>query len=488
MGDDEKINIGRNAENLQHNPDMASKTKAERAASLFPRLRGPVDEAGNPSASGGSQAAGAEKGKELPTGDDLVKKYGESSGDPAHTTFVLKDGRGVANTGADHDTMLGGRATDKNPPREKFVADGNIRVRPRTGAGREVSLSIPESGINTKQLTYLQKMASQLKSGAVLLEVGKPGGEYRILSHGEATPEALEKSLKELAPIHEMPSQATAHNVNGGSTFHPTKGDLNGTKHFAVGGEPEFKNPDLKMVTDGKELTPAQIDEFSKRAAVKAALEKHKDASVGTWYDKDTGKTTTELVKTPTNKAEAIKMGTKNGEKAIYDLANGKEIKTGGTGEAKEWAPPKDLEKGIPHDEPVHTEIPLDKISVSKQALDAALDNAASGRGTKTKGPVSVFYNTDNGQFLIEDGMHRIAEAHSKGKTSIPATLWSGYSDTIANVRPEDRAELGTAKAKEALPKLAEEHGTSFDPNRFHTTTTDVMEQPGKKKSPLKKM
>jgi hypothetical protein len=337
MGDDEKINIGRNAENLQHNPDMASKTKAERAASLFPRLRGPVDEAGNPSASGGSQAAGAEKGKELPTGDDLVKKYGESSGDPAHTTFVLKDGRGVANTGADHDTMLGGRATDKNPPREKFVADGNIRVRPRTGAGREVSLSIPESGINTKQLAYLQKMAPQLKSGAVLLEVGKPGGEYRILSHGEATPEALEKSLKELAPIHEMPSQATAHNVNGGSTFHPTKGDLNGTKHFAVGGEPEFKNPDLKMVTDGKELTPAQIDEFSKRAAVKAALEKHKDASVGTWYDKDTGKTTTELVKTPTNKAEAIKMGTKNGEKAIYDLANGKEIKTGGTGEAPDF-------------------------------------------------------------------------------------------------------------------------------------------------------
>jgi len=134
-----------------------------------------------------------------------------------------------------------------------------------------------------------------------------------------------------------MPSQATAHNVNGGSTFHPTKGDLNGTKHFAVGGEPEFKNPDLKMITDGKELTQAQIDEFSKRAAVKAALEKHKDASVGTWYDKDTGKTTTELVKTPTNKAEAIKMGTKNGEKAIYDLANGKEIKTGGTGEAPDF-------------------------------------------------------------------------------------------------------------------------------------------------------
>jgi hypothetical protein len=43
MGDDEKINIGRNAEKLEHNADMANKTKAERAASLFPRLRGAPD-------------------------------------------------------------------------------------------------------------------------------------------------------------------------------------------------------------------------------------------------------------------------------------------------------------------------------------------------------------------------------------------------------------------------------------------------------------
>jgi hypothetical protein len=56
MGDDEKINIGRNAEQLEHNAAMANKTKAERAASLFPRLRGPVDEYGNAAVSGGSSA------------------------------------------------------------------------------------------------------------------------------------------------------------------------------------------------------------------------------------------------------------------------------------------------------------------------------------------------------------------------------------------------------------------------------------------------
>jgi hypothetical protein len=77
------------------------------------------------------------------------------------------------------------------------------------GAGREVSLSIPESGINTKQLAYIEKMAPQLRSGAVLIEVGKPGGEYRILSQGEASTENLGKTLRELAPVEgESPKES----------------------------------------------------------------------------------------------------------------------------------------------------------------------------------------------------------------------------------------------------------------------------------------
>ena len=65
MSDDEKTNIGRNAERLNtegtfQNKDMTGKSKAERAESLFPRLRGPVDEAGNPKVSGGSQGADVE--------------------------------------------------------------------------------------------------------------------------------------------------------------------------------------------------------------------------------------------------------------------------------------------------------------------------------------------------------------------------------------------------------------------------------------------
>jgi hypothetical protein len=149
-----------------------------------------------PSVSGGAPE------KKLPTGDQLIKKYGESSGDPKDLTFILKDGRGVKNTGNIHDEMLGGKATDKNPPRERFVAEGNIRVRPHQGAGgREVTFSIPESGVSSDQLKYIQKMSSQLRSGAMLLEVGKPGGSYKTIPYGEATPEAIEKAVRDLGPV-----------------------------------------------------------------------------------------------------------------------------------------------------------------------------------------------------------------------------------------------------------------------------------------------
>jgi len=130
--------------------------------------------------------------------------------------------------------------------------------------------------------------------------------------------------------------QIAAHNENGGSTFHPTKGNLNGTDHFSVGGDPSFRKPELTMITDGKNLTAAQLDEYKSRPAVKEALAKDKDASVGSWHDADTGKTVTELVKTPTDREAAIKMGKDNNQKAIYDLKTGTEIPTGGTGETVE--------------------------------------------------------------------------------------------------------------------------------------------------------
>ena len=59
IGEDEKINLGRAAEAADKEPgfanrDQSAKGRADRAAKLFPRLRGPVDEYGNPKVSGGA--------------------------------------------------------------------------------------------------------------------------------------------------------------------------------------------------------------------------------------------------------------------------------------------------------------------------------------------------------------------------------------------------------------------------------------------------
>jgi predicted GNAT family acetyltransferase len=146
--------------------------------------------------------SGGAPGKALPTGDELIKKYGESDGDPAHTAFILKDGRGVAQTGTIHDEMLGGKATDENPRREQFVDLGHIRMRSYGAYGdRQFNISIPESGITPVQLKELKRMAPQMGTGRVYIEIGKPGGKSVNLDYGKANAESIESALRELAPV-----------------------------------------------------------------------------------------------------------------------------------------------------------------------------------------------------------------------------------------------------------------------------------------------
>lgn len=136
----------------------------------------------------------------------------------------------------------------------------------------------------------------------------------------------LKEQAAKPAAAPDLSTQAGQHNANGGSTFHPEQGDLKGKPYFAVGGEPEFRSPELKMTVDGSELTHEQLKEFAERPEVKVALAKHPDASIGTWHDQGEDQSVVELVKTPTDREAAIKMGTDNGEKAIYDLKGGEEI------------------------------------------------------------------------------------------------------------------------------------------------------------------
>ena len=142
-------------------------------------------------------------------------------------------------------------------------------------------------------------------------------------------------------------------------------------------------------------------------------------------------------------------IGELNSPKA--QLARGGMFHPGPEEAKEEWKPPAELEKGIAKDEAVKTEIPLNKISVSEKAYNGTLSDNARGRGPKTKGPVSIVYNPDNGQFLVEDGMHRIVDAHQKGQATIPAKIWSGYSD-VANVPKSERMDLSAEKEQEVKP------------------------------------
>lgn len=172
-------------------------------------------------------------------------------------------------------------------------------------------------------------------------EGSKADTEYMSQAKANKPEATLSEQLQEAqrlkdaakAPVSDVRIQVGIHNTNGGSTFSPKNGNLKGKPYFAVGGEPEFRNPDLKMKVKGGELTDEQLKKFSERPEVKEALAKHADASIGSWHDQAEDNTVVELVKTPTNRDEAIKMGTANGEKAIYDLKEGKEIPIGGTGE-----------------------------------------------------------------------------------------------------------------------------------------------------------
>ena len=472
--------------------------------------------------------------KALPSGDDLIKKYGESSGDPANTVFILKDGRGVRNTGSDHDVMLGGRATDTNPPREKFIADGNIRIRPRMGAGREVSLSIPESGINTKQLAYIEKMAPQLRSGAVLIEVGKPGGEYRILSQGEATPEALGKVLNELAPMKNAkgsPIDEYGNPTVSGGSDKPTTGRVNKFGEVVPDTKAEANAKAMRFVVKAPEGFRAigdnanhqgtastfsyenRIGDFESRAEAKAAAEKYasdpnnfhgqakKPAKEEGSYETKEGPTKTQNAP-PENFTHELKASATENLKGIVDRGTIIVTPEGNVHSYDTYEPSSENYTHSSLFNQILSDHEDPELSKYQTEDEDASEYDPTGDYTKflDAGGIRAF-TTGSEEAGIE--MHagapagtiakalRTAEALGRPETTLEITdpqqkfktvfSKTGTYDQLKNavhgwaddngmeVYPGEKENptvsggspaAGTAKAKEALPKLAEEHGT----------------------------
>jgi hypothetical protein len=111
---------------------------------------------------------------------------------------------------------------------------------------------------------------------------------------------------------------ATLTSQHGGSTFNLQKGSLSGTPHYAVSIYPE-----RGVVVDGP-ASPEAIAQFVQK---NADLLQDPQNSIGTWFNKEDGKTYLDVSVTSDNLDDALRLGQEKNQLAIFDLGNFEEIK-----------------------------------------------------------------------------------------------------------------------------------------------------------------
>lgn len=105
----------------------------------------------------------------------------------------------------------------------------------------------------------------------------------------------------------------------GGATWHTRRGNLYGTPHYAVATRPE-----ANVKVSGRDLTSKDIADFIQKTTRLRAEDP--TLSIGTWWDKDKGRYDLDLVSAVADREEAIQLGLKHGQDAIYDLKTGETI------------------------------------------------------------------------------------------------------------------------------------------------------------------
>jgi hypothetical protein len=151
------------------------------------------------------------------------------------------------------------------------------------------------------------------------VRAGEPLGKFAQQKAGVLPDWTMNRSA-------EFDKLANQHNANGGFTFNPAQGDMTGKSAFAVAGS----YPELSRTVPTDKLTPSHVQSYMEDPAVAKVLRENPNASVGAWSHD--GKTELEISETPKNLEEAKALAQKNNQVSIWDLKNGKEIPTGGTG------------------------------------------------------------------------------------------------------------------------------------------------------------
>ena len=127
-------------------------------------------------------------------------------------------------------------------------------------------------------------------------------------------------------------SIASRHRVDGGATFNLYVGDLSGLLLYAVSLYPE-----RSVVLHGRGLDPQVVVAF-----IDANLDLLRDPrnSVGMWFNELNGPTYLDISATLPSREEAIALGRRYNQVAIFDLHRLEEMEIGGTGEEIADLPP----------------------------------------------------------------------------------------------------------------------------------------------------
>ena len=122
------------------------------------------------------------------------------------------------------------------------------------------------------------------------------------------------------------------HSSNGGSTFNLFFGDMLGSESFAVSIYPE-----RSVVLPGKDVPIGVLRQF---IVDNLDLLRDPRVSVGSWFSTDSKASFLDISATVPGRQQAIELGRKYNQIAIFDLASMQEISVGGTGEKSEGMPP----------------------------------------------------------------------------------------------------------------------------------------------------
>lgn len=196
--------------------------------------------------------------------------------------------------------------------------------------GGKVSQHILQEGMTDFKAT--QAMNDAIKTGnaqPVIDELSKnPSWVKRTTDYVTDLGKRLWKDEKgELRIGKDSPAEKMHEETlkNGGATYDDT-GNLSDKDAWSVGAYPE-----RSQTLSPEEFTPEAIRSFSEK---NRDLLNQKDHAVGSWKDPDTNKTFLDVTRLIKDKDEAIQVGKKANQKAIWHLKNQELVDTGGTGEA----------------------------------------------------------------------------------------------------------------------------------------------------------